>query len=94
MALFVNKLLERGADPSFSLSDANTALHLAAAEGYTAVAHCLVEYNAFVDARNQKDETPLEIAIKEHKNDFATFMVKSMRPARYHSKSFVQYAWI
>ena len=82
MALFVNKLLERGADPSFSLSDANTALHLAATKGHTAVAHCLVQYKAFVDSRNQKDETPFEIAIKKRKNDFATFMVKSMRPAR------------
>ena len=82
MTLFVNKLLERGANPSFSQSDANTALHLAAIKGHTAVAHCLVEYKAFVDARNQKGETPLEIAIKERKNDFATFMVKSMRPSR------------
>ena len=83
MALFVSKLLERGANPSFTLSDLNTALHLAAAKGYTAVAHCLVENDAFVDAKNRLNETPLEIAIKNHKNDFATFMVKSMKPARY-----------
>ena len=83
MTLFVNKLLERGANSSFTLSDLNTALHFAAAKGYTAVAHCLVENDAFVDARNRLNETPLEIAITNHKNDFATFMVKSMRPGRY-----------
>ncbi len=83
--LFVNKLLERGASPSFTLSDLNTALHLAAAKGHTAVAHSLVEYNAIVDAKNKLNETPLEIAIKNCKNDFATFLVKSMRPGRYRS---------
>ena len=82
MALFVGKLLNRGANPSFALSDLNTALHLAAAKGHTAVAHSLVEYDAYVDAKNKLDETALEIAIKNRKNEFATFMVKSMRPAR------------
>ena len=82
MTLFVSKLLDRGANPSFSLSDGNTALHLAAAKGHTAVAHCLVEYKAYVDAKNNEDKTPLEIAIENHKYDFATFMVKSMRPGR------------
>ena len=85
MTLFVNKLLERGASPSFTLSDWNTALHLAAAKGHTAVAHSLVEYNAIVDAKNKLNETALELAIRNYKNDFATFLVKSMRPGRYRN---------
>ena len=80
--LFVNKLLERGASPSFTLSDLNTALHLAAVKGHTAVARSLVEHNAIVDAKNKENKTPLEIAIEKHKNDFATFMVKSMKSGR------------
>ena len=85
MTLFVSKLLERGASPSFTLSDLNTALHLAAVKGHTAVARSLVEHNAIVDAKNKLNETALEIAIENRRNDFATFMVKSMRPGRYRS---------
>ena len=85
MTLFVSKLLKRGASPSFTLSDLNTALHLAAAKGHTAVAHSLVEHNAIVGAKNKLNETALEVAIKYHRNDFATFMVKTMRPGRYRN---------
>ena len=83
MSLFVTKVLERGADPTQTTTGLDTALHLAAAKGMTSVAKQLVEFGAILEARNSKQEIPLELAIKKKHNSVATFLVKSMRPAKY-----------
>ena len=83
MSLFVTKVLERGADPTQTTAELDTALHLAAAKGMTSVAKQLVEFGAILEARNSKQEIPLELAIKKKQNSVATFLVKSMRPAKY-----------
>ena len=85
MSLFVTKVLERGADPTQTTTALDTALHLAAAKGMTSVAKQLVEFGAILEARNSKQEIPLEMAIKKKHNSVATFLVKSMRPAKYIS---------
>jgi ankyrin repeat protein len=42
--------------------DANTALHEAAREGHTSVARLLLDYDADIDARCEKGQTPLYLA--------------------------------
>jgi ankyrin repeat protein len=82
MSLFVTRLLERGADPTATDTNLNSALHLAARRGITTVAKQLVEFGAVLEAKNTNSETPLELAIEGRHNNVATFLVKSMRPIR------------
>jgi ankyrin repeat protein len=41
---------------------ANTALHEAAREGHTSIVRLLLDYDADIDARDEKDQTPLYLA--------------------------------
>src|SRR5262249_35085366 len=55
----VKALLEAGSDVNAANGAGDTALHGAAASGYTRVIQLLVERGATVDAENKKGQTPL-----------------------------------
>ena len=75
-------LLQRGASPSFQDQHLNTPLHHAAKKGWTSIAKRLMEYENTAHMTNEDDLKPLELAIKNDRNECATFLVKSMEPAR------------
>ena len=78
-------LLQRGASPSFQDQHLNTPLHYAAKKGWTSIAERLMEHENTAHITNKEGFTPLELAIKNNRNECATFLVKSMEPARYYT---------
>jgi len=89
---YVIEFLHRGAAASTVGEDGNTPLHLAATRGFTDVAKALLSHDADVEACNDEDCTPLELAIhhglqdfskSEDHSDFAVLMVKKMQPHKY-----------
>lgn len=75
-------LLERGADTIMD-ENKNTPLHFAAEKGWTSVAKRLMQHRNMAGAINREGQIPLELAILNEHNECATFLVKSMEPARY-----------
>ena len=76
-------LLKHGASVLVRDEELNTPLHHAAKKGWTAIAKRLMENKNTADITNGEGLTPLELAIKNNHNDCATFLIKSMEPARY-----------
>ena len=88
------EFLHRGAAANTVDENGNTPLHLAATRGFTDVAKALLSHDADVEACNDHDYTPLELAIQhglqdfsksEDHSDFAILMVKKMQPHKYVS---------
>ena len=86
------EFLHRGAAANTVDENGNTPLHLAATRGFTNVAKALLSHDADVEACNDHDYTPLELAIQhglqdysknEDYSDFAILMVKKMQPHKY-----------
>ena len=85
--IFITRLLDRGANPShYDSNDKKTPLHLVATKGWTRVAYKLVEYGAYLGAKDSKNRTALEIAILEEHDDISQFLIKSMKPIRLATK--------
>ena len=89
---YVIEFLHRGAAANTVDENGNTPLHLAATRGFTDVAKALLSHDADVEACNDQDYTPLELAIQhglqdyskdEDHSDFAILMVKKMQPHKY-----------
>ena len=71
----VQTLLADGADVEVRDASGNSALHYAAAFGYTEMAQTLVAAGADVDARGRIDNTPLHLAAQEGHSDVATLLI-------------------
>jgi len=89
---YVIEFLHRGAAANTVDENGNTPLHLAATRGFTDVAKALLSHDADVEACNDQDYTPLELAIQhglqdysknEDYSDFAILMIKKMQPHKY-----------
>ena len=87
------EFLHRGAAANTDVGEnGNKPLHLAATRGFTDVAKALLSHDADVEACNNEDCTPLELAIQhglqdysknEDHSDFALHMIKKMQPHKY-----------
>lgn len=62
----------------------NTPLHVAARCGWESTAKILLEHKAKYDSLNNQNETPILIALKHKKNEFAEFLAKKYK-AKYIS---------
>ena len=60
----VKVAIELGTDVNAANEDGDTALHLAAFHGFETVVRFLVSQGAKLDVKNQRDETPLERAMR------------------------------
>jgi ankyrin repeat protein len=60
----VEELLSDGANPNARDSAGNTPLHIAAEKGMLLTLTLLLQENTDIDARNNRQETPLMLAIK------------------------------
>ena len=57
-------LLELGANVNAADNAGNTAMHVAAVKRFESVIRFLAEHEARLDARNQRGETPLALALR------------------------------
>lgn len=64
--LFVNYLLQNGADPDLGDKDGDTALIIAARLGYLEGVSAMLAQKASVDASNRQGETALIVAVQNH----------------------------
>ena len=78
----MTRLLQRGANTSTTDKDLNTPLHYAAEKGWTSIVKKLMEHQSIPVVTNKDGLMPLELAIRNNRNDCATFLVKSMEPVR------------
>ena len=76
------RLLQRGANTASTDEQQNTSLHFAAKKGWTSIAKKLMEHQSIPVATNNQRSIPLELAIRNNRNECATFLVKSMEPVR------------
>ena len=76
------RLLQRGAIVTTAGPGGNTPLHLAAERGFVNVGKILLGYGAIIMAKNNKQQIPLQVAVKNSHSDFAVLMVKSTEPSR------------
>ena len=65
-SLYVNYLLQNGADPNFTDRSGDTALMIAARSGYSEGLAAMLGARATVDATNRQGETALIIAVQNH----------------------------
>lgn len=77
-AMVVRMLLENGSNPDLkTASAADTALHLAAANGYTEVCTELVKVGADVNVENAIGWTPLHAAMRGDKLEVARVLIRA-----------------
>ena len=81
----MTRLLDRGANTSASDRELNTSLHYAAKKGWTSIAKKLMEHQSLPVVKNKEGLIPLELAIRNDKNECATFLVKSMEAEKYNA---------
>lgn len=67
--LLVELVVRRHADLETACDDGTTALHWAAAEGHSSATTHLLRAGARADARNDKGETPLQLAVRAAEHD-------------------------
>ncbi|GKT37331.1 hypothetical protein ADUPG1_010137 [Aduncisulcus paluster] len=84
MLLIVEKLINANGDMkhvNMTTPSGNTALHIAAAKGYTDIVHFLIVYGAEVHIENKKGETPLSLAIARRHANIAALILAAIDPA-------------
>jgi ankyrin repeat protein len=59
----VKVLIESGTDPNAANPAGDTAMHVAASKGFNSVIQLLASHGARLDARNQRGQTPLAVAL-------------------------------
>ncbi|KAJ5988143.1 hypothetical protein N7481_003353 [Penicillium waksmanii] len=64
----VQKLLDWGVDPSFSLPNGRTALHIAAISDNIGITECLIQHGSATTCMDIKDYTPLDEAVIKAKS--------------------------
>jgi ankyrin repeat protein len=62
-------LIDSGANLNLTARDGSTALHKAAAEGYTEIVRTLLHHGADMSIKNQDGSLPLTLAIKNDHKD-------------------------
>lgn len=67
-------LLKLGADIKIKNTDNNSVIHLASISTDSRIIDVLVAYGAILDEKNNKEQTPEELAIKRHKVDNAKLL--------------------
>jgi uncharacterized protein len=65
-SLYVNYLLQNGADPNLAEKNGDTALMIAARSGYAEGINSMIVARAAVDGTNRMGETALIIAVQNH----------------------------
>jgi len=70
----IKALLNAGASVATPTPDGDTALHCAARRGWIALVMVLLEANADINARNGKQETPLDVAQRCGHSDVVRFL--------------------
>ena len=65
-SLYVNYLLQNGADPNLAEKNGDSALMIAARSGYAEGLNAMILARATVDATNRQGETALIIAVQNH----------------------------
>ncbi len=64
--LYINYLLQQGADPNLADKNGDTALMIAARSGYLEGIASMISARATIDATNRQGETALIIAVQNH----------------------------
>ncbi len=65
-SLYINFLLQQGADPNLAEKNGDTALMIAARSGYLEGIGSMIDARAAIDATNRQGETALIIAVQNH----------------------------
>jgi uncharacterized protein len=65
-SLYVNYLLQNGADPNLAEKNGDSALMIAARSGYAEGVNAMIAARAAIDATNRQGETALIIAVQNH----------------------------
>jgi cytohesin len=72
----VKDLIKKGADVNFKNRFGHSALHTAAAYGYTKIAKLLIESGADLNAQTNYNETALHHAVNNNDFEFAKLLIK------------------
>ncbi|KAJ9638045.1 general transcription repressor [Knufia peltigerae] len=70
-------LIDSGADVNHANTAGDTALHVAAARGYTSMAKVLIDAGADLEKPNQKTNTPLQAALKARKYEVVDTLLEA-----------------
>ncbi|CAO2617426.1 Ankyrin repeat domain-containing protein 26 [Lemmus lemmus] len=70
-------LLQQGADPHLVDFNGDTALHHAVSRGNIRIASELLDYKADINTKTQHGLTPYQLALNEHQQEMAEFLVRN-----------------
>lgn len=76
--MYVNNLLNRGANPSSTDKEQRTALHYAAKRSLRGVCSKLLEKDAIPNMKDKNGVTPLSLALDNANDDIASLIILYM----------------